>query len=105
MATIQEVFAGIDKDIKADPEKFKSEVDGSYKFVLSGDEPGTWIVDCKDNVGVTEADVDADCTMILTSEDFVAISDGTLDGMQAFMLGKIQVEGDMGLAMKLQTLL
>ena len=105
MAKVSEVFACIDKEIKADPEKFKTEVDGSYKFVLSGDEPGTWIVDCKDDVGVTEGDTDADCVMSLTSEDFVAINDGTLDGMQAFMLGKIQVEGDMGLAMKLQTLL
>ncbi len=43
--------------------------------------------------------------MSLAAEDFVAISSGELDGMQAFMVGKIQVEGDMGLAMKLQTLL
>ena len=43
--------------------------------------------------------------MSLTSEDFEAINSGELDGMQAFMLGRIQVDGDMGLAMKLQTLL
>ena len=38
-------------------------------------------------------------------EDFVAIREGQLDGMQAFMMGKIEVEGDMGLAMKLQEVL
>jgi len=105
MASTKDVFAELDSDIKADPEKFKSEVDGIFKFVLSGDEPGTWVVNCKDEVGASESDSEADCTMSLASEDFVAISSGELDGMQAFMVGKIQVEGDMGLAMKLQTLL
>ena len=41
----------------------------------------------------------------VAGEDFMAIRDGSLDGMQAFMMGKLQVEGDMGLAMKLQEVL
>ena len=102
---IKNVFSDIAKQIEESPDKYRSEVDGSFKFVLSGEEPGNWIVDCKENLGVREGDEDADCVMSLASEDFEAIASGDLDGMQAFMLGKIQVEGDMGLAMKLQTLL
>ena len=105
MATIKDVFSNLDNELKADPAKFTSEVDGTYKFVLTGDEPGMWVVNCKDAPGVTEGDGEADCIMSLTSEDFIGINDGSLDGMQAFMLGRIQVEGDMGLAMKLQALL
>ena len=102
---ISDVFADLAKQIGENPAKYQEEVDGVFKFALSGEEPGNWIVDCKDNVGVRESDEDADCTMSLTSEDFAAINSGELDGMQAFMLVRIQVYGDMGLAMKLQTLL
>jgi putative sterol carrier protein len=35
----------------------------------------------------------------------VALTEGKLDGTMAFMSGKLKVKGDMGLAMKLQTLL
>lgn len=102
METPKDVFAEIQSRLDSDPDKFKEEVDGSFKFVL---ESGTWVVDAKDNIGVREEDGDADVTITVSDEDFVAISDGSLDGMQAFMLGKVQVDGDMGLAMKLQQIL
>ena len=105
MATAAETMAEIDKRMKADPSRFAEEVDGTYKFALTGDEAGSWIVNCKDDVGVTEGDGEADCTMELDSALFVGIADGSEDGMQAFMMGQIQVDGDMGLAMKLQTVL
>ena len=44
-------------------------------------------------------------TVTIGDEDFVAIADGSMDAMQAFMTGLIQIEGDMGLAMKLQQVL
>ena len=42
-------------------------------------------------------------TMTITadSEDYVKIFTGELDGMQAFMKGKIKLAGDLNLAMKL----
>lgn len=101
MATVKEVMADIDAKLKGDADRVKSEVDGTFKFVLTGDEDGTWLVNCKDDVGCTEGDGDADCTMTLTSSDFVGIATDELDGMQAFMMGQIEVDGDMALAMKL----
>ena len=41
----------------------------------------------------------------MKSEDFVDLALGKLDGTMAFMSGKIKIKGDMGLAMKLQTVL
>ena len=54
---------------------------------------------------VTEADEQADTTIKVTWEDWEAMRDGKLDGMTAFMQGKLKVEGDMSNAMQLQGVL
>jgi putative sterol carrier protein len=42
-----------------------------------------------------------DVTLIMADEDLVALLKGELNGMQAFMTGKLQLEGDMMLAQRL----
>lgn len=54
---------------------------------------------------VSTEDRDADCTIEISKEDFGALLKGDLNPMNAFMSGKIKVKGDMGVAMKLQSLL
>jgi len=54
---------------------------------------------------VSNDDGDADCTLKISMADFIAMTQGELDGTTAFMMGKLKVEGDMGLAMKLQGVL
>ena len=54
---------------------------------------------------VSTDDAAADCTVNVSQDDFNAILKGELNPMGAFMSGKIKIEGDMGLAMKLQSLL
>jgi len=51
-----------------------------------------------------EADNDADCTISVSKDDFVALASGNLDPMMAFMSGKLKVAGDMSVAMGLQSL-
>ena len=43
----------------------------------------------------------ANMTLMADSSDYVKIFTGELDGMQAFMQGKIKLAGDLNLAMKL----
>lgn len=43
--------------------------------------------------------------MTATDEDFLALFNGELNPMMAFMQGKIKVKGEMALALKLQTIL
>jgi putative sterol carrier protein len=50
-------------------------------------------------------DQPTDCTMRIALDDFIAMTQGELDGMTAFMMGKLKIEGDMGVAMKLQSVL
>jgi len=54
---------------------------------------------------VSTDDKDADCTVEIAPDDFAALMSGDLNPMSAFMSGKIKVKGDMGVAMKLQSLL
>ena len=60
-----------------------------------------------DGVGqkVTEEDGAADTTIKVAWADWEAMSNGQLDGMTAFMQGKLKVEGDMSNAMQLQGVL
>lgn len=47
----------------------------------------------------------ADCTLRMDLSDFVALISGELDGMSAFMSGRLKIEGNIGVAMKLRTIL
>ena len=52
---------------------------------------------------ISNSDRETDCTIGITIENLQALLDGELNGVSAFMSGKIKVEGDMSVAMKLQS--
>ena len=54
---------------------------------------------------VTEEDGAADTTIKVGWDDWQAMAAGQLDGMTAFMTGKLRIEGDMSNAMQLQGVL
>ncbi|QTC92525.1 SCP2 sterol-binding domain-containing protein [Brevundimonas goettingensis] len=54
---------------------------------------------------VTNEDKPADATVTISWDDFIALSEGKLDGMMAFMQGKLKIAGDMMIAQKLPALL
>jgi putative sterol carrier protein len=54
---------------------------------------------------VSEEDGDADTTIKVSWEDWQSMAAGQLDGMTAFMTGKLRIEGDMSNAMQLQGVL
>jgi putative sterol carrier protein len=54
---------------------------------------------------VSEEDGAADTTIKVAWDDWQAMAAGQLDGMTAFMTGKLKIEGDMSNAMQLQGVL
>ena len=70
--------------------------DGSAKFSIAGE--GALILD---NQGVRFSDDPADVTLSATTDVFEDILAGTQNPTSAFMSGKLSVEGDMGLALRL----
>jgi putative sterol carrier protein len=54
---------------------------------------------------VSNEDKDAECTIRVTIENFSKMLAGDLDATLAFMTGRLKVEGNMGVAMKLSSVL
>lgn len=54
---------------------------------------------------VDNSDSDADATIKVDWDDFKKISGGEMDPTMAFMQGKLKVDGDMSVAMQLQSLM
>ena len=54
---------------------------------------------------VSEEDGAADTTIVVSWDDWQQLAAGQMDGMTAFMMGKLKVEGDMSNAMQLQGVL
>ena len=54
---------------------------------------------------ISEEDKDADCTISTSLEVLLKLKNGEVNPMMAVMAGQIKISGDMGLAMKVQSLL
>jgi len=78
-----------------------------YQFNLSGEEGGNWVIELTDESrDVREGeDENAQCVINMSCTDFMAMIGGSLNPQMAFMTGKLRVKGDMGLALKLQSIL
>jgi len=77
-----------------------SGLDGSLKMNLG--EAGNVRIE---GTEVTTDDGDADATISISLEDAMAMMEGNLNPTMAFMQGKLSVDGNMGMAMKLSNLL
>ena len=58
-----------------------------------------------DGPTVSNEDVAADCTLVVSLTDLVALAKGQLDPAMAMMRGRLKVKGDMSVAMQLPALL
>lgn len=73
---------------------------GSAKFVIEGE--GAIVVDSD---GARAGDDDTDVTLTADAETFQGIMEGDVNPTSAFMTGKLSVDGDMGMAMSLGSVL
>lgn len=92
--------AVIDAAVEQLSAKVAGGFDGVAKFVVEGE--GAIMLD---HSGVRAGDEEADVTMTASAEVFKAILNGDMNPTMAFMTGKLSVDGSMGLAMKLGSVL
>jgi len=103
------VFTEIENRIQSEQDlvkKFKA----IYGFQLKDgdDRTGYFYIDLKTGNGRVlrgeQQDLKADCTILMSDEDCFKLMTGTLNAQAAFLQGKLKVQGNMALAMKLQNL-
>lgn len=75
---------------------------GSAKFVITGE--GAVVIDETGARAGTEAD-ETDVTLTASAETFQGILEGDVNPTMAFMSGKLKIDGSMGMAMKLASVL
>ncbi|MDO8644874.1 MAG: SCP2 sterol-binding domain-containing protein [bacterium] len=103
----KQFFEGkVTETLKKKAEKLSS-IKSIFEFQLSGDNGGTWTVDLTGGEGKVLAGSSGkpDVTVKMSDENFVKLVSGQLNGQMAFMTGKIKVQGKLGLALKLQSIL
>ncbi|WP_386627297.1 SCP2 sterol-binding domain-containing protein [Sulfitobacter geojensis] len=77
-----------------------ADFDGTAKFDIEGE--GAVMIN---GAGARAADEDADVTLSADADTFKEILAGETNPTSAFMTGKLKVDGDMGMAMKLASVL
>lgn len=88
------------------PDKAR-EINTTFRFVVSGDGGGDWILDCQANpatVQRTTQDSKAQCTVEMESVDFKTMLSDPSAGMKLYFQHKVRVSGDPMLLLKLTTL-
>ena len=97
----------VHKLIENHPKAFQPEmaagVDAVIQYVLTGEEAGNYIITIQDETCIWAEGMADSPTMTLTADaqDFKDVLTGKANGMQYFMLGKLNLSGDLNLAMKL----
>ena len=78
-------------------------INGTLKFVVDGN--SIYVDGSGEKNSISAGEQEADCTISLTEEVLKKLRDGELNPMMAVMGGQIKISGDMGLAMKVQSLM
>ena len=81
-------------------------LDATIQLDLSGEGGGVWHCTIRDGACAVHDGAHDAPTMTLSMEaaDYVELIAGRLNGMTAFMGGRLRISGDMGLAMKMESL-
>ncbi len=77
-------------------------IESKIKFKLT--DGCIFIDDTVEPTLINNEDSEAHCTIIINNSDFVKLLDKEMDSMQAFMSGKMKIEGEMTVAMKLSSI-
>lgn len=99
-----------EESLKEMHKSFKPEVAGNlnaiYLFDVSGTDGGKWTLEIKNGQCELKTGTHGtpSVTISISDQDWLAIQKGKLNSQMAFMMGKLRVAGDMGLAMKLQSM-
>jgi F420-dependent oxidoreductase-like protein len=99
------LFEQVTRRVAGDP-SLVQRVNAVYQFHVLGEDGGAWVVDLKTGAGDVWAGQHdaADCIISMSRDDFLALATGQINPLNAFMQGRIRVQGDIMMATRLQSL-
>lgn len=99
----KQVFDEMPKRLNKDA---ASGMNAVYQFDMTGEGGGKWYASiANDQCEVKEGTHPSpNITITSSAQDYLDIVNGKLNPQMAFMTGKLRIAGDMGLALKLQSL-
>lgn len=103
MAQVREKMREIQDKLTSLPEAF-ARFDAVYQFCVEGPGGGSWLLSLKGVPSLHEGTGPATCTIRVQADDFVNMCEGRTDAQQLFFSGRLEVQGDFGLAVKLPKL-
>jgi putative sterol carrier protein len=79
----------------------------SYQFNIEGEEEGVYQLQFDSGKAIVneQKEPPADCSLSMSLADFHKFLLGKLNGTMAFMTGKLKIKGDLGKAIKIESLL
>lgn len=107
MASQQEVAEIFQKMVqRMEPQKIEG-MNAVIQFDLSGDNGGQYWLKLAEGAATTGTGLvdGAKMTLKASADDFYTMMNGGLNPMQAFMTGKVKIQGDTSLALKLMPLI
>ncbi|EGC33352.1 hypothetical protein DICPUDRAFT_48962 [Dictyostelium purpureum] len=104
------VFQTIQKTIQSNGADLVKKINGVYLFnVKNGSKVQSWVLDLKNGSGSisvgSESKGKPNVTIAVSDDDFTQIMTGKLNAQSAFMKGKLKIQGNMGLATKLGSIM
>lgn len=90
--------------VAKNPERARK-IGGVFEFVLDGEGGGTWHLDMNEPKVVQGPAEKWDVRIRMKASDFVELATGKLNPTMAYMTGRLKVEGNISLALKLQAVL
>ena len=104
--TLEAIWDEIDTKLKEKPEPYKN-LNTTYSFNLSGEDGGQFGLKFADGNAETIIGTlgESDCALSMSVKDFKKLLDGNLNSAASYMTGKLKIKGNLGLALKLESLL
>lgn len=104
--SLAEIWKEIDRRANERPDLLK-DIHATYSFHITGEDSGEYGLKFENSKAtvIEGGYVDADCSMKMSFENFKKLLQGNLNAATAYMTGRLKVNGNLALGLKLEQLL